>query len=207
MLYFTGKTFWKNKVGLLFIVSQCRGSFWYWKRNLSMAAKGIWVFPRDRMQKGPQLWQNHPSIDLEARKGIINRRLGIDLEPVISTFWFALPAGETVTSVISESCAYPKNLKSSFWEKWQLRRCQIINQWISNDLEAVHTCWVLHHQLRWARPQEGGNEIVCAALSAPFIWYWVYHIQVGTTNTNTIKCTCLQEQCIMWLYKLILQKG
>ena len=137
ILYFTGKTFWKNQVGLLFIVSQCRGSFWYWKRNLSMAAKGIWVFPRDRMQKGPQLWQNHPSIDLEARKGIINRRLGIDLEPVISTFWFALPAGETVTSVISESCAYPKNLKSSFWEKWQLRRCQIINQWISNDLEPV----------------------------------------------------------------------
>ena len=130
--------FFVEKIELVlfhFIVSQCRGSFWYWKRNLSMAAKGIWVFPRDRMQKGPQLWQNHPSIDLEARKGIINRRLGIDLEPVISTFWFALPAGETVTSVIS--CAYPKNLKSSFWEKWQLRRCQIINQWISNDLEPV----------------------------------------------------------------------
>ena len=37
--------------------------------------------------RGPQHWQNHPSIDLETRKGIINLRLGIDLELVISTLY------------------------------------------------------------------------------------------------------------------------
>ena len=86
----------------------------------------------------PQLWQNHPSIDLATRKGIISRRLAIDLETVTSTFLWGL---------------YQQNIK----KKKQLLEIDVALRKVCTFSGAEE--WAAREQL---------NEIVCAAHLLPF---------------------------------------
>ena len=112
----TGRIYTKFVRGSIYDLALSR-----WHLRMNDKTKQNQFFPHwTWCREVPQLWQNHPSIDLATRKGIISRRLAIDLEPVTSTFlWDPLPTKYKKKS-IRDRCEFAKSTFSGA-EEWAAR--------------------------------------------------------------------------------------